>query len=197
MKMNSNTAVALFALFLLLPFLGKSVEKKAPSVLTVAPVAEAETGTKEESRHEFYVGLTDIVYNRATRTFEITLKVFTDDLELALGSANNGKAVTLADYGAEADNDSLIFAYVAGRFSFSRKGEQTITTYPVGRETELDVTWIYLETEPMQPLKEAVVTNSMMMEIYDDQTHIVHLKQSGGTKSMLLHKGKQSGTLKP
>lgn len=197
MKMYSSIAFALFVLFSPLSFHGKSVDGSTASVPAVAAIAEAEIRTEEETRHEFYVGLTDIVYNRATRTFEITIKVFTDDLELALGRANGGKAVTLADYGAEAGNDSLIFAYIAEHFSFSRKGNQTITTHPVGRETELDVTWIYLETEPMQPLKEAVVTNNMMMEIYEDQTHIVHLNQGDGTKSLLLHKGKQSGILKP
>lgn len=197
MKMNLKTAVGLFTLLMLQPVLGKSLEESTSSGLRVAPFAEAEKVTTGNTRHEFYVGLTDIVYNPATRTFEITIKVFTDDLELALGRANGGKAVTLADYGAEAGNDSLIFAYLAGRFSFSRKGEETITTHPVGRETELDVTWIYLETDPMQPLKEAVVSNTMMMELYDDQTHIVHLKQGGVTKSILLHRGKRSGTLKP
>jgi hypothetical protein len=198
MKIYSTTVAWLFALLLLQPVSQKHDESGTARDLkaTVEKPTGAAVNEDEKVRHEFYVGLTDIVYNPSSRTYEITVKVFTDDLELALGSANGGKAVTLADYGSEADNDTLIFAYMAGRFRFSRKGNQTTTIHPIGRETELDVTWIYLETEPMQPLKEAFVSNTMMMEIYDDQTHIVHLKQAGDTKTLMLHNGKQSGTLK-
>lgn len=147
--------------------------------------------------HEFYVGLTDIVYNAEARRFEITLKVFTDDLELGLADAFNLSEVVLGDYGGSTEEDSLIFGYTLRKFSFSRKGGEAIPLHPVGRETELDVTWIYLETAEMQPLREAVVSNTMMMEIYRDQSHIIHLKQGASTKTVLLHRGKKSGILKP
>lgn len=165
--------------------------------MTSAPVRTAANENASACAHEFYVGLTDIVYNPETRRFEITIKVFTDDLELGLADAFNLSEVVLGDYGGSAEEDSLIFGYTLRKFSFSRKGGEALTLQPVGRETELDVTWIYLETDEMQPLREAVVSNTMMMEIYRDQTHIIHLKQGASTKTVLLHRGKKSGILKP
>jgi len=194
--LRSIKAFGLSVLFWVQPIPGKSLPDSTAQGAELPVTAQAGKVSPDEGQHEFYVGLTDIVYNLGTRTFEITLKVFTDDLELALVESGGGEKIILADYGAEAGNDSLIFAYVAEHFTIFRKGAQPLAMHPVGRETELDVTWIYLETDPTQPLKEAVVSNTMMMEIYEDQTHIVHLRQGEKTKSTLLHRGKLTGTLK-
>lgn len=144
--------------------------------------------------HEFYVGLTDMVYNADTRTYEVTIKVFTDDLELGLEGAS-GQPVALDQQDLSKVHDAAISGYVSAHFSVKSKGGSSISFDFVGRETELDVTWIYLESAPMQPLQSAIVSNTMMMEIYKDQTHIVHITQGGRTRSALLHQNRKSDTV--
>jgi hypothetical protein len=154
------------------------------------PAALAET-TGLAPSHEFYVGLTDIVYNAGTGRYEITLKLFTDDLELALERAFGRKAV-LTDPAHSSDLDSLVFDYLRSKFAVKGNRRQLLALNPIGRETEMDVTWIYLESAVMQPLQTAFVTNSLLMELYEDQSHIVHITQGGRTRSTLLRQGLQS-----
>ncbi len=144
--------------------------------------------------HEFYVGLSDIVYNAETRTYEITIKVFTDDLELAL-TEMSGKKILLDKKEQAEELDAMVFKYVESKFAVKAKNGTALTLQRIGRETEQDVTWIYLESAPMQPLNAAVVSNTMMMEIYEKQTHIVHITQGGKTESALLHESRKSDTI--
>lgn len=144
--------------------------------------------------HEFYVGLTDMVYNPATRRYEVTIKVFTDDLELGI-SGSLGEKLSLSGTDPSSHHAEAIFTYIATRLSVKEKGGKAMVLYPVGAETELDVTWIYLESDPMQPLRSAVVSNTMMMEVYEDQTHIFHITQNDRTRSTLLNQKRQSDSI--
>lgn len=144
--------------------------------------------------HEFYVGLTDIVYNAETMRYEITIKVFTDDLELALQDSFDQK-IKLDEKPEEA-HDALIFRYVDSKFAVKAKNQQALKLTHIGRETELDVTWIYLESTVVQPLQTVLVSNAMMMELYEDQSHIVHINQGGKVRSTLLHRNRTSDTIK-
>ncbi len=149
--------------------------------------------------HEFYVGLTDMVYNPESRSYEITLKLFTDDLELALEghSRQSAHKVALERKEDAVLHDGWIQAYAAAKFAVKAKDGTPLQLNWVGRETELDVTWIYLESPAMEPLKEVLVSNTMLMELYKDQSHVVHLKQGGRTRSALLMQSRSSATLKP
>ena len=128
--------------------------------------------------HEFYVGLTEVEYNPAARTYEVSIKLFTDDLELAI-QKSGGVNPHLGTLKEHADADTLVFAYTSKHFNLSGGKGSAITLKPVGRETELDVTWIYLESAPTQPSNALVVINEMIMELYESQTHVVHVKQEG------------------
>lgn len=145
--------------------------------------------------HEFYVGLTDIVYNPDTERYEVTIKVFTDDLELGI-STSSGKNPRIGGETELAGADALIFDYALERFSLKSPEKDGLSLRIIGRETELDVTWLYFESEKTKPLDYLIVFNSLMMEVYSDQTHIVHLTQGGSTKSTLLHQSAKSGKLK-
>lgn len=188
MQKSSKSAFRLIAgllACLLLPFSGNGINSDRGSVARECVLVEA---------HEFYVGLSDILYNAETRTYEITIKVFTDDLELVLNEMS-GKKVVLGNAEEAQAHDDLVFSYVENTFAVKAKNGTALTLQRIGRETEQDVTWIYLESAPMQPLNAAVVSNTMMMEIYEKQTHIVHITQGGKTESALLHESRKSDTI--
>ncbi len=144
--------------------------------------------------HEFYVGLGQIDYNAEEGSYEITLKVFTDDLELALEGAF-GEALRLDDMSLASHHDSLVLRYVSMHFHFGESPNKLMKVETLGRETELDITWIYLVVQAAKPLGHVYVHNSMMMEVYREQSHVIHLHQAGERYSTLLHRRRKSDTI--
>lgn len=146
--------------------------------------------------HEFYVGITEVVYNAEERTYEVSVRLFTDDLELGIAGYTgvNPHFDTAREVPAA---DSLLMVYLKAHFALGETLRSPLPLRFIGRETKLDVTWIYLETPRMQPLTQVTVLNHMLMELYSDQTHIVHLNQAGRTRTELLHRRRNQCTFKP
>lgn len=147
--------------------------------------------------HEFYVGLTDIEFNDKEKRYELTIKVFTDDLELAVERFSGKDNLKIGTKNENSKVDSLIFAYVFKHVNLGATPAEKMPLNIIGRETELDVTWLYLESNETKPYPALHVTNSMIMEIYDAQTHMVHLKQGGNIETTVLHSRKKTDTLRP
>jgi hypothetical protein len=133
--------------------------------------------------HEFYVGLTDIEYNTRTETYQVSMKLFTDDLDLALEKTGS--------ISEETPRDTLIFRYLRKHFQLEGE-ENAISLRPIGSETEADVTWIYLESGRQEPSAELLVLNDVFMEIFKDQTHIIHFIANGDIQSEITHRGNTS-----
>lgn len=146
--------------------------------------------------HEFYVGMTEIRYSETTESYQVTLKLFTDDLENAIYK-DSGDSLHLENPNELQHADILIFQYLKKHFTLADASDNSLPLIEIGRETELDVTWIYLETQKMKPLDALHITNNIFMEMHPDQTHIVNLIQTGITKSTLLHSAKTADMLKP
>ena len=48
-------------------------------------------------KHDFHTSLTEINFNPKTKSLELSLRVFTDDLESTLTSFNNGKRIRIEE----------------------------------------------------------------------------------------------------
>jgi hypothetical protein len=145
--------------------------------------------------HKFYVGLTDITYSEKSETYQITQKLFTDDLEKAI-EEKTGKDLKLGTKEEMAEADTVVFDYVLDKLSI-RESKKPLKLTVIGRETELDVTWLYLETAKMEPAGTLTVRNEMLMEIFDDQVHVLKLSQGGKTLSTVLNYSERQETLSP
>lgn len=137
------------------------------------------------SFHPFYVGLMEIEYFDERRTYGVSLKIFTDDLEKGL-EGFSGKRLFLATEREHAKTDSILSVYLSRKIQLTGKGE--IELHYLGKETEYDVTWIYLESKPTELAKKLAVENTILMDIYEDQTHIVHYVFENETQSNLTRK---------
>lgn len=146
--------------------------------------------------HEFYVGITEINYSENSESYQITLKLFTDDLENAIYK-DSGDSLNLGNSKEHHQSDRLIFNYIKEHFSLQGENGNTLALNDIGRETQLDVTWIYFESQKMKPLEAIRIKNDIFMEMHPDQTQIVNLIQKGITKSTLLHNTKTEELLMP
>lgn len=144
--------------------------------------------------HDHHVGTTEIKYSESSETYQITLKLFTDDLENAV-LKDSGEIIKLGIDEENSNSDLQIFSYLDKHFSIKFPEGETVNLTKIGRETELDITWVYYESQKTKPMSALTVNNSIFMELHPDQTHIVNIEQNGATKSTLLHISKTGDLL--
>ena len=126
--------------------------------------------------HKYYVSLTQAEYNDETKTLEIAVRVFADDLELALTRADK-RAVYLDK---TPDVSTRILAYLQTHFEIQNSKGETQKLKWVGMETKVDSVWIYIETAMPEGLSGARARNNLFFELYPEQINTVNFK--AGTK---------------
>jgi len=136
--------------------------------------------------HDFHTSLAQIQYNKNTHSFEVSLRVFTDDLEAALTKENNNHKVGIADIKLA---DSLIEIYVNKHLSILTKQNQKKPMTFVGKEIEVDVTWIYVEFSASGDLEGLRIQNSILTDLFNDQVNIVNLNYLRKTSTFLFKSG--------
>lgn len=139
------------------------------------------------SAHPYYVSIWEIELNKETQTAQVTCKVFINDLEDALK-----KKYELDSW--KWDNpkaDSLSFEYIKKQFHLKIGGENELNFIVLGKESELDVMYIYLESNKMKSRLENVevfISVPFLTESIRDQINIVHFIAGDFKKSSLFHK---------
>lgn len=135
--------------------------------------------------HEYYVTITQIDYNEQSQSLEISIKFFTDDLEYAMAQSKDGQKLFLGTEKEAPEADQSIFAYVQGRFQLDVDGTK-VTLEWLGKEVELNETWIYLEVKNVASIEQLEISNELLTETFETQTNIIHVNVMGQKKSMLL-----------
>ncbi len=143
--------------------------------------------------HKFYVSICQIDFNSQTNSLEITFKIFTDDLENTLEAQGTGKLYLGSERESE-DADRFIFNYLKTHFDIIVENRPVQLNF-LGKEVELDVTWCYIEVLDVKKIANITVTNSILIDQFEDQTNIVHVKVGENQKSLLLHKARVTDKL--
>lgn len=134
--------------------------------------------------HDFHVSVTNAEYKDKTETLQISMKVFIDDLEDAIGDIEE-KRITIEDAGTNPEVDSLVFNYIREKFELISEGHRHKLQY-VGHETELDICFIYLEVAQFPLEYELSVRNSLFFDRFEDQSNIVNIRCRGEVYSIFL-----------
>lgn len=132
--------------------------------------------------HDFHFSRTDARWNPDSQTVQTTVRVFTDDLELALrnhhGLSEDVK-IWLGDENEWASADSAIHTWLQAHLTVAL-GESPVRWTWVGKEVELDVSYLYLESQPLAhrsgPWR---VSNSLLFAEFNDQVNEIHLHDVG------------------
>ena len=137
--------------------------------------------------HEFHTSITDIKYNPRTQTLEVAIKVFTDDLEVAVSKFTRTKVVYNSKSG---EQQQQLYAYLQSRLSFEVAKGKPLKYKLLGSEAETDAVWMYVEV-PVKAslLGQLYVKNTVLTEVFSDQMNIVNLHYKGKTESALLQRG--------
>ena len=133
------------------------------------------------ARHDFHSSLAEIHYNAASKSLEVSLRVFSDDLNAALTKAS-GRPILVNE---AATTDALIKQYVDKHFAFANAKNTRKPTIWVGKEIAVDVTWIYFEIPLTENLNGMRFENSLLCELYEDQVNIVNLNYQNQKRTYL------------
>lgn len=147
-------------------------------------------GAVPNTMHDFHVSITQIELNAASQRLEVAVKIFTDDLEAAVQPADL-PPLRLATGQEHAGSNEMVAAYVRKHVTVRNDGALIVLTY-LGKETEADATWCYLESQPIEQVGRLEVTNSLLLSQFDDQVNIIHFTRDGKTRAKLTGAGEVS-----
>lgn len=145
--------------------------------------------------HPLYMSVCQIEYNVDTKTTEIAVKVFADDLEKAVSAANNNMPLHLNTKQEIKNSNDLVRDYLLKSLKI-KLNNKTVVLKWVGKEYEKDdAAWCYFEITKQKPIKTLWIQNSIFTEIYPKQNNIVQIKTGKGRKSLSLGRDNDEGTL--
>lgn len=131
--------------------------------------------------HKYYVGYTELAFKPDDQRLEISVRLFSDDVETALERNGHGQVVL-------AENDTLDGAlrdYFVKNFRLMANSRPLELNY-LGKQVEFESTWFYLSVEEVKRLKRLSLTNELLMDVYPEQTHLVRFSTGGKEESALL-----------
>ncbi|MGA0557046.1 DUF6702 family protein [Larkinella sp. VNQ87] len=137
------------------------------------------------SAHPVHTSVTQMQYNPAEKAFEVSLRIFTDDLEEALTKENNNQRVRLADNDS---NGPLVERYVRKHFAIANAKRQRKPFQVLGKEQEMDATWIYIEIPYAEPVEGSLLQQSVLTDLFDDQVNLVNVSYLSQKKTVLFRK---------
>ena len=162
---------------------------KLPALILTAlllwAVPSRATAARAASAHKFYTSLAQVEYNAKEKTLEITLRVFADDLELAL-TRRTGREVSLD---RTKDADRLVLAYLRDTFEIRSRDGETQALKWVGMELRAGVAWLYFEAEMPEGLAGARLRDHLLFELFDEQVNTVSVRYAGARGDLVFVPG--------
>jgi hypothetical protein len=124
--------------------------------------------------HRYYFSVSEIKVDSKKKTISVSCKLFTSDLEDALGQINKKKI----DLGKSVNDKAvqlLLFNYLTERFKISF-GNAPVKLKFVGFENEDDVTWCYMESKlETKSSKNIKVFDTLLYDFLPDETNMIQM----------------------
>ena len=145
--------------------------------------------------HPFHATITSFNCNPNDQSVEITIKLFTDDLENILKDSR-GSDLRIDSESNRTIIDSLIFDYIKNNLTLFFDDKKGKISW-VGKEFENDITWSYLEIKNIKNISGTKISikNKLFLEIFDDQLNICHFYCSENPETLMLHKENYYGEI--
>ena len=134
------------------------------------------------SKHDFHTSITRMDYNAKEKSFEVSIRVFTDDLEKVLSKENGGQKFTVVN---NDKNDPFVEKYIRKHFALVNATKQKKPYTYLGKEQEADATWVYIEIPCPESVAGFSLQNTIMLDFFDDQVNLVNFNYQGQKKSYL------------
>lgn len=135
--------------------------------------------------HPLFVSLTDVHYNKEEYQVEVSVRIFTDDLETVLRKSHAGK-LDILHPGNENDVKELINRYVNDHLKMKVNG----INYPLhfeGYEPENENIWSYFTIEGIKEFTQVELENSLLFDLTKEQINLIDIHADGKEHSIKLN----------
>lgn len=146
--------------------------------------------------HPFHISKCLVEYKEAAKAIQVSLHIFTDDLEDGLRLMGAGP-LFISTQRESPKADGYIEQYLARHFQVAVNGQPAKWQY-LGKETSEDLAavWCYLEIVGVEKPSAITISNDLLMEVFDDQKNIISVFGPGGRQGMFLfEKGRAKDTI--
>ena len=134
--------------------------------------------------HDIHVSLCELRWNEDSDAFEISLKVFIDDLEVALGKQGISGLQIGTDKETKEAN-ARIADYINKHFKITVDGS-ILTPEFLGKEVSEDylAVWCYFQfPADLLQARKCTISNDVLLELYDDQRNIMDIRMDDAHKA--------------
>lgn len=143
--------------------------------------------------HKYYVALTEIEYDSSSKSVQIIMNVFMDDIEMALNKEYNINAEISNTNEIDYINN-YFEEYLQEHFKISVNNELQEYLF-IGKEYEDNMVYFYLEIENISGVKSIEIQNTILTKYFPEQQNLVKAKINNVRKSLFLSKENDKGLL--
>lgn len=122
----------------------------------------------EKKAHEYYFSNMTMERNTETSSLETEFRLFSDDLEKALGESDDFH-LRLGDEREYKDADQLIFDYIFKHVQIEGDGWEDAKVNYIGKNVDNDITYIYIEYTNISKWTEVSIRNTLFFDLYPGQ----------------------------
>jgi hypothetical protein len=137
--------------------------------------------------HDFHTSIADVEYNTKNKSFEVILRVFTDDLEDDVLRVMGKKIII--KMGKDKTPDIALTKYLQKYFILKNKKNIPLTINYLGRETNAESTLLFFEIPIKDAPKNMYLQNNVMTELFSDQVNIVNLAYQDKKTTLMFRRG--------
>ncbi len=127
--------------------------------------------------HPLHFTVTNIEYNKDKKSFDISLKIFTNDIENVINK-KYGKKLNLSKDDENKNSEKLINKYICDNFSIIIDDKKMNKKKFILKDIKYNEnsTWVYYEYKKVKKIKTVSINNSILMDIFNDQTSLIIFK---------------------
>jgi hypothetical protein len=142
--------------------------------------------------HPLHVSVTEITYDEKEKELEIISRIFIDDLEAAI--QNEKKFAINMVESEKTIVDRVVGEYLQNHFKVSLNGQAQKIVY-LGHEIENEALLCYIQVKNVKRWNTIEVLNTVITELHEDQSNLVHVTVREKIKSLRLMKDNPVGKL--
>ena len=144
--------------------------------------------------HDIHLSLCELRYNETSGTFEVSIKIFIDDLEAAI-EKEGMKGLGIGTPKEIATADEYIASYLDEHFSIVIDDAKLKGSF-LGKELTEDLlaVWCYVEYPKVKAgAHKCTLSNNILFEVYDDQRNIMDIRMNKSHKDYtIFERGRDS-----
>ncbi len=140
--------------------------------------------------HPFFVSVIEINHNAKDATVEVSVRVFTEDMEKTLQKYTTAK-IDIANPSDKAFLEKQLSNYIMQKLQLKIDGKSVTMNY-VGHEIQKESIWCYLEVPKITDMKKLELNCTFLYDFEKTQSNIFHVKSRNIEKSFKLDNPKSS-----